>query len=207
MKDEAEATSRIFLNTLQVVEYLKSEGWKLSKSAAYAHVKEGMLRCRDDGHFHERDVLKYARTFLKMKDGSTVSRELESLSREKSQVELRRMNAEAKIKEHKLEILAGNLVPRSRFELALTERLILFRQHLMYFGDWCAPEIIRLVSGDMAKVSDLIRFMRDKFEDFLHVYSRKKEFMIDAADLAAELERDAEDNDDEEEEIGEPDGV
>lgn len=77
MENEAESKLRVFVNVLQVVSFLQAEGWKLAKSAAYTHIKEGMLRPRGDGNFHERDVLQYARTFLKMKDGSTVTRELD----------------------------------------------------------------------------------------------------------------------------------
>jgi len=56
-------------NLLAVVEYLAARGWKIKKTAAYQHRKEGKIRPQKNGSFRIGDVEKYATVFLKRLDG------------------------------------------------------------------------------------------------------------------------------------------
>src|SRR6056297_3378094 len=64
-------------NVLQVVEYLRRQNYKISKSAAYKHKKEGKLRPGPDGSFSARAVEKYAREWLEQAGGGGAGEEMQ----------------------------------------------------------------------------------------------------------------------------------
>jgi len=64
-KNKINTSEKIFSNTLEVVEYLKNEKWKISKSSIYEHVKDGKLRPDQGEYFTLKNVLNYASTYLK----------------------------------------------------------------------------------------------------------------------------------------------
>jgi hypothetical protein len=57
------------------VAYLFAEGWKTSTSTFYQHQNTGRIRRQADGTYTLKSLRKYARTFLRRRDNSTLLRE------------------------------------------------------------------------------------------------------------------------------------
>jgi hypothetical protein len=164
---------------MAVVADLKAEGWKVGKSSVFAHAKQGKLRSREDGAFHEKDVKKYARTFLKRLDPSTMQpAAIEKLQNRKVAAETKKLEAQASHWQLRAEIESGRFVPREAFEMALAQRASLFKNDIEYFCRESAPQIIHFVNGDISKVSDFIEYLLNKTADWLSCYSEDKEWEV-----------------------------
>lgn len=169
----------IFDNILAVVNYLDVHGWKIKKSAAYKHTKEGKLRQREDGRYNQKDVDKYARTFLKLRDGSSLlSGVFDAMQSKKLQAETDKLVAQAEHWSIKAKVAAGQYVPRDLFELELAKRAAVFKNDIESFIRAQALGIIHLVDGSADKAPDLIEYMLDQAEGWLDRYSEEKEFKV-----------------------------
>ena len=188
-------------NLLVVVDYLSSRGWKIKKSAAYQHQKDGKLRPQKNGAYRISDVEKYATNFLKRLDGVKAD-ELDAMQQEKLRAEVDKLKAQAEHWTMKAKVFSGSYVEKELFEKELAKRASVFRSDLENFSRTAAAGIIAVVSGDPLKVPDLIEWLLAKVEDFLDRYAEEKEFkapLPPAADIAA-MDMDADINDDENEE-------
>jgi len=173
-----QAADIMFDNILGVVDYLDLRGWKIKKSAAYKHSKEGKLRPREDGRYSQKDVDKYARTFLKPKDSSFLSGAIDAMQSKKLQAETDKLVAQAEHWSIKAKVAAGQYVPRDLFELELAKRAAVFKNDIESFIRAQALGIIHLVDGSADKAPDLIEYMLDQAEDWLDRYAEEKEFKV-----------------------------
>lgn len=160
-----------FPNILAVVDYLKTRGWKIQKSSAYEHARQGKIRPQSDGTYDVKVVEKYARTFLKRCDGQKIGGRLESIQEERFQSEARKVKAQAEYCEIKTKIFAGSYVEREAFEHALAQRAAIFRNDIETFFRGTASDIIHMVGGNHGKTPDLIEFMFEKAGDWLSRYA------------------------------------
>ena len=158
----------IFKNILEVVTFLKTQGWKIQKSSAYRHVQEGKIGPEADGTYTEKAALKYAKRFLKRHDGTSINT---ASQRIRHDLEERKLAAQARIAEMKAALLEGNYIERLEFETALAKRALIFRNDLESFYASSAQEIIEFVKGDSSLIPDLIQFMHYKINDFLDRYA------------------------------------
>jgi hypothetical protein len=184
-------------NALAIVEYLSGKGWKIKKSTAYQHIKEGKLRTRQDGCFNVGDVEKYAATFLKRLDGGKVNKELERMQQERSQAETDKVKAQAEHWTLKTQIAKGMYVEKDAFERALAMRAAVFKSDQENFIHARAGEIVQIVAGNPEKIPDLIEFMLEAFANFLDRYAGDGSFKLP---LPATVMADDIDPDDDEEE-------
>lgn len=164
-----------FPNILAVADYLKTRGWKIQKSSAYEHARQGKIRPQSDGTFNVKAVEKYARTFLKRYDGQKISGRLEGIQEERFQSETRKAKAQAEYCEMKTNILAGSYVEREAFEHALAQRAAIFRNDIETFFRGSASDIIHMVGGNPGKIPDLIKFMLENANDWLSRYAAEGE--------------------------------
>lgn len=162
-------------NIPAVIEYLDGMGWKLSKSAAYKHKKEGKLRPDDDGTFSVKAVDKYAKQWLERKDGSGT---MDDLSEATARATLEKLQAQARHWTTKTQIELGEYVHRNRWDRELAARAKVFRSDMENFIRAQAPEIIRTVEGDPEKTPDLIEFYLDHLEAWLDRYSKPKTWKV-----------------------------
>ncbi|HBJ74410.1 MAG TPA: hypothetical protein DDY86_02545 [Syntrophaceae bacterium] len=173
------ATAQTFPNILAVVDYLRAYGWKVGKSIAYQHRNDGKIKPREDGIFYQKDVDKYARTFLRRHDtGMTISAEYESVQQEKSRAEADKLKAQAEHWQIKTAIARGLYVEKDQFERELARRAAVFKADIENFIRAQAVGIISLVSGDGTKAPDLIEHMLDQAESWLNRYSSTEEFTV-----------------------------
>jgi hypothetical protein len=165
-------------NLLAVVNYLDDKGWKIKKSAAYQHQKEGKIRPRSDGKFGISDVEKYAATFLKRQDGGKVNKELERLQQERSQAETDKIRAQAEHWMLKTQIAKDTYVEKAALEKELTMRMAVFKSDAENFSHARAGDIIQIVNGDSEKTSDLIEFLLEAFANFFDRYAGNATFTV-----------------------------
>jgi len=191
MSDEPEKYGGL-KNLLEVVEFLKAAGWKVSKSAVYRHRDQGKIGPQVDGTFLISEVERYARDWLKMADGSggrNKSRIEPVAQREKKQAEARKIAAQAEHWEIKTKILRGEYVERVAFERALARRAAVFKSDIENFIRNNSGEMIALAAGDATRAPDLIEFWLDKSEEWLTRYSENQEFELPAEVDIDNLER------------------
>lgn len=175
-------------NLMAVVDYLNGRGWKIRKSAAYKHHKEGKIRPQSNGAYRITDVEKYAATFLKRLDGGKEG-VLDAYQNEKQAAETEKLKAQARHWGMKAGILEGLYVEKGLFERELAKRAAVFKNDIENFCRAQAAGIINVVAGDAARTPDLIEYMLDQAENWLDRYAEEKEFRIPPPP-AAETEKD-----------------
>jgi hypothetical protein len=177
--EEAEEASKL-KNIPAVVDYLDGQGWKISKSAAYKHKKEGKLRPGSDGRFSFRAVDKYARQWLEKKDGSE-SESAEDLQAQKAQAELEKIKAQARHWDTKTKIELGQYVPREDWDRELAARARVFKSDIENFIRTEATEVIRIANGDPDKAPDLIEYYLRQAETWMNRYTQEKTWKVTGA--------------------------
>lgn len=184
-------------NLLAVVDYLNGKGWKVRKSSAYQHHKDGKIRPQKNGAYRVTDVEKYAATFLKRMDGGKEGA-ADAYQSAKQAAETEKLKAQARHWGMKAGILEGLYVEKDLFERELARRASVFRNDIDNFIRSQAAGIINLVAGEAGKTPDLIDFMLNHAEDWLDRYAEDKEFKIPlppAAEIPDETDIDEEGDD------------
>lgn len=167
---------KILSNVLEVVDYLRASGWKVSKSTIYNHVKEGKLRPGDDGKYRSSHVDRYAlNQRTKRLDGGG---SLDKLSEEKARIQNRKDLAQAEHWELKTKIAQGQYVRRDAFERELAYRAMIFKNDVEAFCRAQAGVIVELTDGDKDKVPDLVEYMLAAAAGWLNRYSADREFVV-----------------------------
>jgi len=189
MSDDA-GNVEVLKNLLEVVDFLKAAGWKVSKSAVYRHRQQGRIGSQGDGGFLVADVERYARDWLKHLDGSGGrSRVAPVEESDKKAAETRKVSAQAEHWEIKTKILRGEYVERAAFERGLAKRAAVFKNDIENFIRNYAGEMISIANGDATRAPDVIEFWLDKSEKWLARYSQDKEFELPAAVDMTRLEQ------------------
>jgi hypothetical protein len=165
-------------NIPAVIAHLDAAGWKISKSAAYKHKKEGRLRPGADGWFSVKAVEKYARQWLEKKDGSAGQVSVEELAEQKAAAELEKIRAQARHWDTKTKIELGQYVPREEWDRELAARARVFKSDIENFIRSEASELIRMVDGDPDKAPDLIDYYLRQAEAWLDRYSQEKTWRV-----------------------------
>lgn len=169
----------VFKTVLAVVDYLQDQGWRIAKSAAYDHHKQGKLRAEPDGTFTPAAVEEYARRWLRKAAGNPLDKG-GSLQRLKLEAETKRLEAQAAMAEHKVKILSGSWITIQEHERELTARAQLFRTDLRNFARSSVGEIIATVDGNPDRAPELMEYMLDHVDEFLDRYARETEFEVKA---------------------------
>jgi hypothetical protein len=186
-------------NLLAVVTYLDTHGWKIKKSAAYKHQKEGKIRPQKNGAFRIVDIEKYAAAFLKRTDsGKKQSDILESMQEERMRAEVDKIKAQARHWDLREKIAAGKYVDKDTFERELTRRAAVFKNDIESFIRSQAGEIITQTAGDPERAPDLIEYLLDRTADWLDRYSGDKEFTVPLPTMTSADEENDQNEEDEE---------
>lgn len=194
MTRDAEHT---YPNPLAACDFLNGQGWKISKSLIYRHVKEKRVRPTVDGVYSQKDLLKYASKYLRKKDGTSVSAETERIQQQKASAETRKINAQAELQEIKAKVLSGAYVPKDLFERELAARAAVFRGDAENYVRGSAGAIISAVEGNPLMIEDLVSLMMEQVEVWMSRYSAAE------TKFRAPLSRLPDDDDEAEEELEE----
>ncbi len=179
MTDGAQEQEKWLDNVDEVIEYLDAGGWVAKKSTVYRHRKEGKLLPKDSGKFRQKDVDRYAQTWLKQQSTGKKVKELEDqLQRQILEEEL----ATAKEKRRKIErensIAEGKVVDRGEVENWLAGRAGILEAGLKHWVQSRVADWIRVVDGDVRKAGELISAMTRDLDEHINGYAQAKEFEL-----------------------------
>lgn len=168
MKEEHEQ----FDSLGKVLNYLEAKGYTVSRRTLFRHRKVGKLTADKGGSFSEKNILKYAADFLKLKSDES---KLGDAQKEKILSDARRSKAMAKLAEEKAKRESGKYIHKKEFARHLAVRAMLLKQDLTNFAYTAAPEICATVNGEHDLVPDLVELMLRKYEKFLGRYAANPE--------------------------------
>ena len=134
-------------NALHAWQYLVDQGWKISMGRFYQHRDQKKIKAGKDGRFHEKALIKYARQYLKKKDGSSAEDESDQKYQAKIDAETRKLKAQADHWEIKAKALSGQFVEKSWFERELAARAAVFRSDVENFIRSEAQAMISTMGG------------------------------------------------------------
>jgi hypothetical protein len=178
-----DASERPFTTIADVLDYLKNDGWRVTKTSLYRHQKEGKLLPRPDGTYHPKDVEKYARTWLKQQStGKRVNEKMDELQRKKLEMELDGLELQKKRNQLSYERDLGRFVRREDMEIELATRAGILDAGLKHWVKSHAAEWIRVVDGNMQKIGELISQMNRELDEHINSYATSTEYdvVIDA---------------------------
>jgi len=168
---------RLFNNPLEVLDYLKDEGWKVSKSSIYAHVKKGMLRPDAGQKFSTNAVLNYAKTHL-VTEKTRQKLKAEELQSKKTEKELEKLEEEIKHKRFKRQIEEGKYIFKDDFYHELSARGVVLETDFKGMIQTRAGEFVELVEGNEKKTGDLVRELLSEVDRVLNTFATTKEFQV-----------------------------
>ena len=153
-KNEPDAGEQSFEGIPEVLTWLQQE-WKISKSTLYEHQEQGKLRPDDRGRYSLSRVQEYAADHLKRLDGSTGDK-ADSLQKQKTTAEVRRILSDAQLRELKLRTALGEYIPKEQVEIELAERASSLKNYFDAVARSASGRVIKLVGGDPQKAPELI---------------------------------------------------
>lgn len=156
---------KTFKGVPAVVEYLHSQGWKMSLRTGYNHRDKKILLPRKDGKFYQSDVDRYA--------ASGALQRLDGIKQEISDADIdRKRKAEAdtaefiaRINKVKADAVENKYIDREIFEDELSAQALQFKNSIQTFIHALAEEIVNYVGGDASRIPDLIEFMLTRADE------------------------------------------
>jgi len=185
-----------FSNLQEIVDYLKGEGFRVSRSSIYRHHHEKKIKPGKDGAYPLGVVLKYANRFIKRIDGASIqSKKTEDLQDRRLKAEIEKLESQARAATIRADVLTGSYVERGLFETELAKRALFLKNDLVSFWHARAGAIIALVNGDSSKIPDLIFFGSEAVDEWISRYARDEKFPIEAPETMINLNDEMDDDD------------
>jgi len=166
-----------FKNALEVLDFLEAEGWKVSKTSLYNHIKAAKLRPETDGTFTRRAVLAYARAHLQLLSTRQKTDD-EDLQRKKLLVDIAVQSERLKREKLKREQEEGLLIPREDVDLELAARAVVQDHEWTRAIQARSSEIIALVGGDTAHAAELVRFLMEIKDEILNEFASTRFYHV-----------------------------
>lgn len=164
-----------FLGILEVLDYLKAEGWKIEKTKLYGD--KNKIAKEKDGSYTKKAVDEYARLLLQRLDGS--DSDLTGFAERKALLEIDLLEEKKKEARRDNEIAAGLWVLKSEAEQKHTAKLAIFLSavdNFIYGGK--IEEAIDLVKGDRDRSREMKEFLKAGFLAGLHEYGKRPVFNV-----------------------------
>jgi len=172
---------RVFRNPRQVAAYLSEQGWKVSENTAYNHRDRGMLRPDRDGLFRESDVLRYAASNLKRKDGGGSER-LEALQERRALADIVKAEVQTAKARLQQEIMEGKYITKEEHFRAMATRARLLKADMLNFGRLYVENLIHIVGGDPGQAPEALAFVERQVEQWLNRYATQGEIRLAAGE-------------------------
>ncbi len=163
----------------KVIDYLVEGGWSAKKATVYRHRKEGKFSPRDNGQFQQKDIDRYAKTWLKRESTGKKVKDLEDeLQRQILEEELATSKEKRKKIERENSRAAGELIDRREVESWLAGRAIVLDAGLRHWIQSRVADWIRTTNGDLKKTGELINMMIRDLDEHINDYAQAKEFEV-----------------------------
>ncbi len=177
---QANPEDRRFTNLLDVLSYLNTEGWKVSKSKLYED--RNKLAKEKDGTWLKRSADEYARLCLEKLDGS--DQEIVDINK-KSRLENEILEEKKKKLQRENEIQTGMYILRSEAEQKHTAKLALFLTAVDNFLQGGKLNLaVEIVEGNKELVTELRNHFKKEFRAILGEYAKRPEFTISRQSMA-----------------------
>lgn len=164
---------QIFKTRMDVLQYLKDQGYKIEKSKLYRDCEKGLLKVETNGTVKKSSIDIYImHPLANIGADGTDNEDL----KERTDLELRRLRGQAEQIEFRNKVEQGLYVLKDYVMRALASRALVFKNDLISFFRTHAAPIIVLVGGDPAKAPDLIDYCIEHLEMFLSRYALDIEF-------------------------------
>lgn len=179
MSEDARQDEKTFATVDEVLEYLDAGGWVAKSATVYRHRKQGKFLPADNGQFRQKDVDRYARTWLKRQSTGRKVKDLEDeLQRKKLEQELKNLEIEFKRKEHQLGREQGRYIEREKMEVELAARAGILEAGLKHWIQSRVADWIRMAGGDLKKAGEMINAMIRDLDEHINSYAQAKEFEL-----------------------------
>jgi hypothetical protein len=167
-------------NKAEIYRRLIAAGIDIKRSTLYHHCKTGDLAL-DKGKYTAAAIRRYlqAQGLLPSPGEESAEQQIPaSLQEQKYVAEIRRLRAECKLKELKLEVETGKYIRVDDAYAELAGRYLVLDSGLDYMIQSKAAEFIALVGGNLDRMPDLVKAMTDEKTSLLSEYARA-EFIIE----------------------------
>ncbi len=138
------------------LEFLKANGWKISRGKLYKDADAGLLKVRPDGTVSESDALAYASRFLKKLKGGDADPALDGLYREKAQAELDKTRVQEEKLRFELERERGRYILLEDVETQFAVKWAAIEASVRHLLITRAKDWIYAVGGQVEKYDMLI---------------------------------------------------
>ena len=164
-----------FKNLLEVVAYLKSQGYKIAKSKAYKDAKDKQIRVQPDGSVLKRDADAYAKTLKLLGDPL---KGLEAAQARKAELEIRRTELIVAALEHEQEVREGKYLLREEAEMVRADNaralFVVLSNGLLS----AARRLLDAAMGDPNRLSEFVGAMQGEMERVANGLARMEEFEV-----------------------------
>ncbi|MGE4519532.1 MAG: hypothetical protein AB7E04_08505 [Desulfobacteraceae bacterium] len=164
-----------FKNIKAVLDFLKTNGFKIEKSKIYEDAKEGLLRVQKNKSVMGIDVKLYSGTLKR--DGSADPEPAE-LTAEKLKKESLKLDLQNEKLQFELDKEKGKYLPRSDFERELAARAAVLDSGIRHSLSLKVQDIIALVGGQLSKAPDLIDYIDKIIDESMNIYATTQTFQI-----------------------------
>lgn len=170
-------------NWSAVLAYVRDAGRKLGQTKFFEDVKRGRLKKQADGSFRRRDVDRYMASLPMQETPDGVVARAAERQRKKEEAEIRKLRADADLRELELSVRRGKFIARDDVYQELAARALVLSSGIRTAFEAHALELVDTVSGDPRKVTALTQALERIFDDALSEYSRELEITVDMADM------------------------
>ncbi|KAF0158819.1 MAG: hypothetical protein FD159_906 [Syntrophaceae bacterium] len=168
-----------FDNLADVLRYLETQRWRITRPSLYRHGKEGKLLPETSGAYKQKAVDRYARTFLKLAaTGKRLQETSDNLQRQKLEEELKNLRLKNERDKFNYEKDRGFHVPKDKMEIELAMRAGILIAGLKHWITSNSAIWIASTDGNYKKTGELINMMSIDLDTFLNQYASNKEYEV-----------------------------
>lgn len=170
-------------NWSAVLTYVQDAGRKLGQTKFFEDVKRGRLKKQADGSFRRRDVDRYMASLPMRETPDGVVARAAERQRKKEEAEIRKLRADAELRELELSVRRGKFIARDDVYQELAARALVLSSGIRTAFEAQALELVDAVGGDPRKVTALTQALERIFDDALSDYARELEITVDMTDM------------------------
>ncbi len=173
-------------NWSAVLAYVREAGRKLGQTKFFEDVKRGRLKKLADGSFRRRDVDRYMMSLPMLETPDGVVARAAERQRKKEEAEIRKLRADADLRELELSVRRGKYISREDVYQELAARALALSSGIRTAFEAHALELVEAAGGDPRKAAVLSQALERIFDDALSDYARELEIIVDMTDIQAE---------------------
>ena len=171
--------SVVFNNRLEVIEHLRSQGYKIGKTKFYEDCKQKKVRIQADGSILAKDAELYAvREGIYRPEAISSSNKAEGLHETKLQKEIEKLTWENKKREFEYDLQLGKYIPRDLLDLELASRAAVFDSQLRTKIKARIKTWIAMADGKIDKQPDIAADAFEMLDQVMNEFARMDRFEV-----------------------------